>query len=280
MVLKPRIIAAIVLGLTLVGASFILRPDPTEQNVTLAKKEEGGPIRDFIVVKDSDDNGIPDWQESFAKEPIEIDANSSVSTTTRTGQLVSNLASYLMSKPGNPELAVSLFSRELATEILDEQYEETDIKTILDNGPAALRAYGNRVAEIAGGYTLPAGTEDEMTILNRSFVRSDEKILIELDPIIAAYKGMRDDMLALPVPSSLTREHLSLINVYNALYIDLTAFRGVYDDALTAMLRFRRYPADAAALYTAISNLYLKLHESGIQWNESDPASKFIRIES
>ena len=86
-------------------------------------------------------------------------------------------------------------------------------------------------------------------------------------------------MLSTPVPSSLIREHLSLINVYQALAVDIKSFRNVLTDALPAMVRLRRYPSDAGALYTAISNLYLKLNEVGIQWSESDTASRFISIE-
>lgn len=272
-----RIVSAFVLGLGMVGSAWLWRPD-TSTDTANGNLPTPAAIRTFISVKDSDSNGIPDWQESFALGTIDLNASTTNATTTRTGLLASALAYELISGEGNTDDVLAKLSGDLATESLDTQYTEADIKITTDNGQEAWRKYGNQVAAIANAYPLPANTPNEVEILHQAFLRNDPTILAQLDPAIAAYDAMVKDMLALPVPSSLTKEHLSLINVYVALLNDLKAFRQAYEDSLPAVLRFRRYPADAGALYTAISNLYVKLDESGIQWSDTDEASKFIEI--
>lgn len=280
MAFNLRTVLAFVFGGVLLTGAFLLKPD---RSITPAEGTSAEPtaLRNFIPVQDSDNNGIPDWQEPFAADTInlsDLNKTTGVSTTTMTGQLVSSLADYLAGGDNDPADVLSLIGSELMTSAVDTQYSDTDIHIIDDNSPAALRAYGNQVALIANSYPLPANTKNELVILNDSFRDNDPETLKALDPIIASYEGMRDDMLELRVPSSLKREHLSLTNVYNALLIDIRGFRYVYEDALTSTLRFRRYPADREALQAAISNLYLKLHQSGIQWSDEDPASNFVEV--
>lgn len=272
-----RIVSAFVLGLGMVGSAWLWRPD-TSTDTANGNLPTPTAIRTFISVKDSDGNSIPDWQESFARGTIDLNATNTNATTTRTGMLASALAYELITGDSTSEEVLQKLSGDLNQESIDEQYTESDIKISTDNGQEAWRHYGNQVAIIANAYPLPEGTPNELDTLHQAFLRNDPSSLAKLEPSIAAYDAMVKDMLALSVPSSLTKEHLSLINVYVALHNDLKAFRQAYEDSLPAVLRFRRYPADAGALYTAISNLYVKLDESGIQWSDTDEASKFIEI--
>lgn len=273
-----RIVLAFLVGGILVTGAFWLRPELNQNLTASAVSANPDSSRNFIQVKDSDKNGIPDWQEPFAIETINLDDLDGADTTTLTGQLVSTLADYLAMGYSTAEEALSLVGSELLSQNVDIQYTEEDINVIGDNSDVALRAYGNKVAEIAISYPLPAGTKDEMTILKNSFIYENEEELKSLEPIANAYEGMRNDMLKINVPSSMVREHLSLVNVYSALAIDIRAFRNLHTDALATTLRYRRYPADAAALQAAISNLYLKLHENGIQWDDTDAVSSFVEV--
>lgn len=276
--MNVRIVLSMIVGLTMVGAAFLLAKRP-ENIVISAQNSPPTPIRQFIPVRDTDGNNIPDWQESFAEGTIMF-SEQPQSTTTLSGQLVSSVANQLVAggRPTNQILAD--LGKQLAETNLDPQYTQDDITVSGDTSVEALRNYGNRVAAIAFlEYPLPNGVPSEVDILNKAFLYNDPKYLEELDFIVTSYEDMRDAMLKTTVPATLVREHLSLINVYNALAIDIKAFRHLFEDSLTATLRFRRYPADADALYLAISNLYLKLHESGVQWEKGDTTSRFIQIE-
>ncbi len=214
-------------------------------------------------------------QSSRSNPPI----SSASSTMTKTSELAADFASGVYTGATSAADIFTAAGPDLAEISLDKLYGSSDINTVPDNSLVTLRTYGNRVAAIALDNAPPAGTEDELTILNRALTRKDPELLRELDPTIAAYENMLAAMLVAPVPSSMAAEHLALTNVYQSLLNDIKAFRSVFTDALPTMLRFRRYPADAEALYLAINDLYLKLHRNGIQWSEADRASKFIAIE-
>lgn len=268
------------------GSFFLSQQKNSSSNAEAQSGDFGGSgIRTFISVGDRDNNSIPDWQESFAIGQINIDdlrANGPYVPETKTGQLAIELMEKLTSN--NAGVSNDAILQESLTKTIDNladiEYNQDDINIVNDNSSAALRNYGNAVATITFDNSVKSGTAGELEILRQALNRDDEKTLSQLDEIIVSYEGMVADMLVTPVPSTMVKEHLSLINVYQALSLDIKAFRGVLTDALPAMVRLRRYPSDATALYTAISNLYLKINEAGIQWSNNDAASRFIKVES
>ncbi len=275
---NPRIVVAFLIGLLMTGGSFILsreRDSGDGQSIVSRKSQtEEVPAHGFIPVDDADNDGLPDWQNTFNIATVYIDETPETKLS-ETGALAVELATGLNS--GTTSVMPKISSM-IVEQMVDEDYTAADINVSQDNSLAAQKAYGNRVAEIAIQNAPPSGTEGELVILNRALLRSDPTILSGLDPTISSYEKMLAAMLTTPVPSSLTTEHLSLINVYQALINDIKSFRLTFEDALPAMVRFRRYQADAEALYTAIVLLYQKLDEQGIQWTEQDPASKFIKV--
>jgi len=166
--------------------------------------------------------------------------------------------------------------KSLQAEAVDEQFTRDDILISSNDQVANWRSYGNRVAVIIISNAMEGEVRSELEVLNDALRLDDPIILEELDPRIKSYEKMLAEMLSTPVPESLVREHLSLINVYQALLSDNKAFRNVLDDAIPSMMRFRRYFFDANALYTGLVNLYEKLDEAGIQWNEGDAASQLV----
>lgn len=279
--IQPRIIVASMVGLSLVGAAyFVSRTNGTnlDPDTLAAHTLSAASYREFITATDTDQDGLPDWQNSLHIATINLE-ETATTTLTKTAELARYLATQSQASGVSADAILAGIEPSVTAEALDVAYDRRDIVMSDDNSPMALRVYGNRVAAIVLEHAPPTTTEDEMTLLNRAFIRNDPEVLQGLDPTIASYEKMTAAMLALPVPSTLVAEHLSLINVYQALTSDIKAFRGVFSDALPAMLRFRRYPADAQALYAAISALYLKLNERGIQWSDADIASRFITIE-
>lgn len=281
MKINPGILLAIALGLVMTAGSFFLaKTKDATANLTQGNQftDTKQSVRTFISTKDSDQNNIPDWQEAFVGAEINLSEE-----VTQNPTLVSNLTAELATRAvagvNDPEAIIEELDKKMTEEITEEQYEQDDIIIKEDNSPLSLRTYGNAVAVVAISGTMPAGTDTPLNILDRYFLRKDPTVLEELTPHIKAYQKMRDAMLVVSVPSSMTTEHLSLLNVYNSLSFDIADMQKAETDALAAMLRMRRYPTDAGALYTTISNLYLKLHQDGIQWNDNDAASSFIKIE-
>lgn len=278
--INPSILAATAVGLTLVGTAFVFSINRESVSINSEITAAKQPVRTFIPVYDSNSDGVPDWQDSLNIPTIYLDAdNSTAATMTKTAALAVELATRSVAGSETGASSVNEINSKLISETLDKQYKREDIKVSINNDTSALRNYGNRVAAITFQYAPAKGTENELTLLNRSFTRNDPSVLDGLEPTIKSYEQMLQAMLETEVPSSLVREHLSLINVYGAIANDIKAFKGVYSDALPAMTRLRRYQADAEALYLAISNLYLKLDQNGIKWGEGDTAAKFIKIQ-
>ncbi len=261
----------------MVGGSYWLSLQKEEATNELPAVNSPTPTRGFIPVQDNDNDGLPDWQDTLNIHTIDLSLPPSA--TTKTSELAAELAAQMTIPGSNAQSIMAEVGPDLAQASIDDPYELDDIVVSSDNSLLALRQYGNRVAAVAINNAPPVGTEDELTILNRAFTRNDPAVLRGLDPTIASYEKMLKEMLATSVPSSLATEHLALINTYQALTNDIKSFREVFSDALPAMLRFRRYSADAESLYVAISSIYLKLDRNGIQWSNADIASRFITID-
>ena len=279
---NPKILGAFAVGFLMVGSAFFLsqnqEPSVVAATVIEAAPKEHSVYRTFIPVDDENDDGVPDWQEPFASIKIDLDE---IGTTTNTSSQTAKLAREF----GNQMLTTGSYSPTGVLNAVKEQSEDKvftsdDIIVLQEDSQALRRNYGNRVAEIAEANATTAEIENELVILRRALIADKPEVLEELDIIIAGYEGMLEDMLAEPVPESLVEEHLALINVYLALLTNIKAFRGVFEDALTSLTRYGRYPKDVRELQAAIVALYQKLHDEGIRWSEEDAASKLIEIKS
>ena len=281
MKVSPSVVVASVVGLIMVGCSYVLSQGIEEAATELELKATTKlDTRTFIPVTDQDNDGLPDWQNTFNINTIQLGEGQTNATTTETADLAIELANSAYMTGADSMSINSKIGPEVLRSAVDEQYDREDIIIGIDDSLLSLRTYGNTVAAIAIENAPPTGTESELTVLNSALIRNDPSVLDGLDPTIASYEAMLKDMLETPVPPSLVREHLSLINVYQALINDIKAFRGTFNDALPAMVRFRRYQADAEALYIAITALYAKLDQQGIVWTDADIASKFVKIGS
>lgn len=288
MKVKPGIVLAVLLGFGLIASAFYLSPNRNAEigNVEYIAKDHNPVVRTFIPVKDTDGNTIPDWQEVFASGKINLDELSSTTPyepKTVTGQVAVSLTKSVMETRAagrgiNSDQLINLTTEDLNQYLYDDEFTKEDINISYDNSTNALKNYGNRIARITEENSIEGDSENELDILNRALKTSNETEIEKLDPIIASYEGLVADMLSTPVPESMIKEHLSLLNVYQAILNDLKAFRNVFNDAVVSIIRYQRYVADALALYTAIENLYQKLSEAGIQWTESDPASDFVTL--
>lgn len=289
MKLNPKILGSSVAGISLVVLAFVFHkdnPEPSKEPALHVSTERK--IREFIPITDTDKNEIPDWQDSIVEGEInleEIKSNTPYKPETETGKLAIELAESVRSASLTND---SLFSSsklitdkvtELSRSNVDKSFTSNDIKFTDSDNQSAKRNYGNQIARIAINNAMDGKVENELLTLQRSLTRNDPDLLKNLDPIVDSYQGMIYDMTILPVPPSMTREHLSLLNVYQALLTDIKAFRNVYEDAIPAMLRFRRYLSDVQALQIALTNLYQKLDDEGIKWVEGEDAALLVKDE-
>ncbi len=288
---NPKILGAFVVGFALVAGSYtisnfgkstkIIEPNTPIYAINTTSSERG-----FIPVNDADQNGIEDWQEEFApRTPLQIDIEpQSVSEyeipDTVTDQMSIQLFQSVLRAKGRgnvgptPEQVVADTATLLQnTVIKDRLYDQTAL-TKVENTPEAIRVWGNALAISLTNRNVP-GSEAELVILDRAIRSEDAQELEKLEPLIAMYKGLRDDAISTPVPQGFEKQHLDLINVYNAVYTTLDGMKLVFNDPVVALLRVKRYQDDAAGLAYALHNMYNTLVPHAGVFMSDDPVFVF-----
>lgn len=274
-----RIAAAIVGGLVLVALAYWLQPEPdSAATPQAAVTVDQQPKRNYIDIVDTDGNGVPDWQEALqTTEALAVGSSSASSTFVSDGTLTEQLAleffqGYVQSEQYgdfslSPEELVNETSAALADKAVDEPITRSQIVISDDTSTSALQQYGERVAEIVDSNSTDS-TEVETEILDRAIRTQNQDELKKLDPIISAYEAIVEETMALPVPRTLVKEHLVLVNAYTAILSDIYAMRDSFVDPMMSLLRLQRYQDDATALYYATFNLYTQLETGGVAWTE------------
>jgi len=283
---RAKIIAAFVVGVLLVILAYWLRvQNPTTAVGGNLAVVDRGSVRQHIDTADQDQDGIPDWQEALQRtEPVTIESATSTYEVpdTLTGQFAIQFFQDMVRSEqygafgSNPEELVGYAAQTFAAEATDTLLGANDIVLNDDTSQAAIKAYANQMASIALDYTIPVGAPNELEILKQALDTGNAETLNQLEPYIDGYERILARSLAVPVPRTYSKEHLDLVNVYQAILNDIIAMRGSYDDPLNALIRIKRYQEDASTLSIAVLNLYQRALSDGIRFNASDPANQFL----
>jgi hypothetical protein len=281
--MNQKVLGAFVVGIGLVAASYTYvnfgKPHSTYQ----IYQQEAASVRSAIPVSDTDNNGIEDWRDAFTtNEPVVIGTPNASYTppTTVTGQLgIGLFEDFVRAKNYGPfgktqEEVVQNAVSELAKETEQTIYGLTDISIIEQWTDADIKNYAN----VLGGSMLQTKSPevaDEITILIDIISNQKTQRVEELAYRASLYKRLRDDALATPVPKIFTKEHLDLINVYEALYQDIAAMQYSLSDPAVSLLRLRRYQDDVLGLELALQNMYTALEPHAAMFGVNDPATIF-----
>ncbi len=288
---NQKILGAFVVGFALVAGAYTLsnfgKPANTSTTVSTDAFTNQPSDRNYIAVKDSDQNGIEDWQEEFVSTtPLIIDTATGTATsfqmpTTITGQVGIQLFQSVLEAKGRGKVGpdkntVVQNTAELlrTTVIKDTVYTINDI-TIIDASPDTIHTYANTMGQNIITNNIP-NSEGELPIIDRALRTENPKELDKLDPIIAMYKTLRDNAISTPVPRGFEKKHTDLINVYEAVRATLDGMKLAFTDPVVALLRVKRYQNDAAGLATAHTNMYLALVPYATLFSDNEPGLVFI----
>ncbi len=281
--MNQKVLGAFLVGLGLVAASYTYVNFGKPRLTYPAYQQEVASVRAALPVADSDNNGIEDWRDSFVTpEPILINQTNASYTppTTVTGKLgIQLFEDFVRSKNYGPfgrsqEELVTDTVNQLARETEQVLYGLGDVSIMDTWTDADIKNYAN----VMGGSIMQnskAGMDSELAILVDILGSENSNRTEELVVIAGFYKTMRDQALATPVPSIFTKEHLDLINVYEALYQDISAMQDSINDPAVALLRVRRYQDDALGLELALANMYQALDPYASLFSTTDAATIF-----
>ncbi|MBY0538743.1 hypothetical protein K2P47_05105 [Patescibacteria group bacterium] len=291
MAINQKILGAFVVGFALVFGAYTLsnfnapRVD-TQNEPVYGLGAAAVSERNYIAVTDNDNNGIEDWREEFVNDtPIIIDTEVAgpvqytppTSITDTVGiQLFQN---FLQAKgrggvgPSTDQVVTDTAELLRATAVQDYIYNVNQIQVIASSDEA-IRTYANTLGQIMINNNVK--TEGELVIIERAMLTENPQELDKLDPLITMYKNLRDQTLATPVPAGFEKQHLDLINVYNAMYGALDGMKKAFADPVVALLRVQRYQDDTKGLRIALENMYRSLVPYVRLFSESDPAIVFL----
>ena len=292
--MNPRVTGAFVIGIALVFGAYTLATFGVASSRDTAPRAAVGPVvgladtpqRQYIATADSNNDGVPDWQEMLNQtEPLTFTPGEEyIAPETLTDRFALEFFEGYVRNEGfgdfaeDPELLIDEASQRLASEVQDRLYFEDDI-TIVSSNPMLLRVHANAVATIIEESVLPVGTPNELDLVERVIATNNEALLTQLDPIIANYDAMISKMLATPVPNQMVKEHLDLVNAYQAVHNDIAAMKLIFDDPLFALMRLQRYEDDIRGMLAGITNLFNQTRNLGAPLQASDPVFRVYSFE-
>ena len=285
---NKKVTGAFLIGFALIAGSYVVsnfgkNAEPITANIYTATTPLAPRI--FIPIVDSDQNGVEDWREDFVSEtPLIIDESTSTvpyemptSLTDQVGiQLFQSiLEAKAMGKVGPSQTEIiQKAADQLRKTVKDVIYGPNNVTTI-PISPTAVRTYGNTMAQIILNNNQP-DSENELTILDRAVKSEDPEELKKLNPLALMYKNLRDQSIATPVPEPFLKQHLDLINTYQALYKNLSDMQLVFSDPVVALMRVKRYQDDAIGLSLALQNIYNMVLPYASVFESNDPAVLFV----
>ncbi|MEY3783926.1 MAG: hypothetical protein RLZZ230_248 [Candidatus Parcubacteria bacterium] len=282
--INAKVVGATIIGFALIAGAFTIKNITTPKPpVVVAEVIAAAPIRTSISITDTDSNGVEDWRDEFiTAKPVRINVPSStyILPDTLTGKMSIDLIENLViSKSSGPvgkskEELVNLTADRLVNSVEHKIYDTADISVIDNWTEDDLRNYANTVAATILKYSLP-NKDGELTILYDILVNKNSTRAPELKAILGVYNNYRDDTLKIPVPALLVKEHLDLINTYQAISEDVSAFSTILDDPVVTLLYLKRYDEDATGLGYALQNIYKGIKKYGKIFHKDDPAILF-----
>lgn len=279
---------ALCAGLVLLLIAIVLQP-PTSREVRNTDEPivTVAPERKAIAIADSNQDGVPDWQEGFSNTaPVTLSENDSAYETpdTLTDQFSQQFFEQMVRTTQYGDFSASqseliaASSRTLVQQVEDEMIELSDIPRSTDTSAAALKQFSETMARIILSESDDTGG-NEAEILLTALRSEDEADLAPLAAKAAVYDSYLQQSLQVPTPPQLLEEQLTLLNAFQALRNDIAAMEQAFTDPLTALLRLKRYQDDVDGLYAALAGMYEELVVAGVTWDNNSPVLQLISIE-
>ena len=286
---KSRVIGAFVVGFAIVVVAYTVRTFndiPTEYTkATLSATVAEAPNRVPIAVTDSNQDGIEDWREDFISGESVVFGSSTDENyelpDTLTGQVGIAFFQDIIRSEGygaygkSKEEVVSDTVKQISVYATDEIFDVTDIIVSSDDSPEAVRAYANAHADAIVQNSVP-GLRNEALILRDYLNGIHEEGIQELETITAVYLNTRNAVLNTPVPPQLVKEHLDLINIYNALYKDIESMSKAKEDPMLSLVRLKRYQDDVNGLVMGLQNIFDAIEPYAAVFKQDDSALLFV----
>ncbi len=252
------------------------------------------PERGYIESKDSDGDGVKDWEEDLGVHFTEVTPNESSSSlsgtkttytppTTLTGKFSEAFfKDYLNGKVKgedftHPENFIN--NAVVAVEKNTQSAKHSRLElTIIPSSFEVVDTYGNELSTLMSANASHVG--DEIEILKSALDKHDPTLLKPLEPLMNMYTNTIAGALLMHVPDSVVDEHIAFLNACESLATDIYAMKISFDDPLYAIARVQKYNEDKKALYLSLKNISLAIKTTGVTYLSDEPGTFFYLFEN
>jgi hypothetical protein len=235
-----------------------------------------------LIKKDSNENGIPDWEERFwGLDPLVTSTNGRLHTEiiaerktilssqtnaeklTETDRVARELfmISTIVGGSTDGDLgtirAVSLEAADAFTQgkgLIDQITIDTMELVPTDKNQIAL--YMKKLIEVLESKT-PTNELEVMALVSEN---NDMSLLPKLTPITASYKELSRKVISIPVPRVFAEDHLALANSINNMGRGLATFQTIKDDPLIGIIGFYQYNTESDRFSDTVDTILEKIN--------------------
>jgi len=131
-------------------------------------------------------------------------------------------------------------------------YGASDFKVATAETPTIIRAYGNEVARIMSRKEGAPALESELLIIDRYVKTTDPEELLKLEPLVAEYRRIEEELKNTPVPQSALILHIELINAISFTKQGIEGMQMIETDPLKAIAAINNYPEASGNILPAL----------------------------
>lgn len=245
-----------------------------------------------LVNKDTDGDGIPDWEEnlygldptkkettpgipdSVAIEKLRVAQTGTAETNkgaspatenlTQTDQFSRELFATIAAASQNGTMdqsTIDALSATLADKIQNPIVRKvfliSDIKMINTNDTQSIKKYRNTLNSIYLKYPIKKGV---INVLQEFLAdQTNTSILLELDPIISQLNKIINDLVKMDVPPSISLLHLDLVNGIQRMMENISDMKLFDSDTVVALSAISQYDKNSTLLESAQNSLQAKI---------------------
>lgn len=251
------------------------------KNRTSAKAGDVVLVKD-VVGKDSNNNGIADWEEYlWGLNPLKNGASNKEYIMAKRQTLSENnplsapitgnaeesealskeffaVVVSLMQSGSLTEDSIAQISNEIGQKIVPEQLPDTytrDMVKINDREDADIQ-YFQALDKLNKKYA-DKDMGGELTIIAQGLANNNPQALRIASSIASSYRSFGQELIKLPVPEKISIGHLSLANDYEKIATSLEGFSTILDNPLVgmkALLNYKKYNDSITSDLASISS--------------------------
>lgn len=311
-----RVLAATVFSVVLVVGAYILARGIGSPPFAEASAESA--LLKAIAARDSDTDGLPDWEEAlYGTDPQKADSfqlgmtdgmavsrglivpkastdvlvatsTLAVDSSTRTEAFAKDFFTlYLVAKQSNGGVELTSDQATVLADQAISQFLQTPTQTAGAKSIADIKVSGTGPdalrafaisAEAVFKKYMDTTITDEMQALQDAVLSGDTDALSKLSIAAQIYRNYATGLAALPVPQELAKDHLALINAMLLRSEVDDNFAAVNTDPLAAMLAVQQFGETESAFWNAFSNIGALYASAGISLPNGTPGASFVNV--